>query len=669
MLARSLLFAILLNCFSSFAFAGPSRFDLQGQIVKPDGALLEAPSVDFLVQIYSPLPDKCLLYEERFTAVNMSGSRGLFKLSVGAGVQSGSDFEDSSTLTAIFNNRGGVLTPTTCEVGGPTYAPGSSDGRLLRLTFDDGSGAVTLAQDHVVNSVPFAQYASSVEGLGAADILSVNTSSAALTQGNLENIFATAADVTDLRSLIDGNSGDYLTSTPSGSVGFNNQRITDVATPSLASDAANKNYVDSNLGGNTINTGVLGAGESGNVLTWNGSQWESQTLAATGDVNNNGNAFGGLMTLGTNDNFGLNLETNGTTAVTIDSTQGVSMAAGLGVTGGINAGGSISLLTQSELRLEDASGGEYMALRAPTTVTANTVLTLPNGDGGANQVLATDGSGQLIWATDANTDAIDTVFGRSGTVTAATSDYDAIQVDNTPAGDIAAITVQGAIDEIDTEKVAKAGDTMTGNLNLATQNELRLQDDAGGDYVGLRAPVGVASYTMDLPNVAGTLGQSLKADASGNLVWGTDTDTDTTYTADGEGLELSTTTFGLELDGTTLSKSATGLKVNSITNTEVSASADIARSKFADGAANRILVNDGSGVMTDAAAITANMALISNANGIPVADTGVSATELGYVDGVTSGIQTQLDGKLTSTLASGQIFVWAMGLAQLQALR
>jgi hypothetical protein len=37
---------------------------------------------------------------------------------------------------------------------------------------------------------------------------------------------------------------------------------------------------------------------------------------------------------------------------------------------------------------------------------------------------------------------------------------------NTPAGNIVATDVQAAINELDTEKVAKAGDTMTGALNL-----------------------------------------------------------------------------------------------------------------------------------------------------------------------------------------------------------
>lgn len=149
-----------------------------------------------------------------------------------------------------------------------------------------------------------------------------------------------------------------------------------------------------------------------------------------------------------------------------------------------------------------------------------------------------------------------------------------------------------------------------------------------------------------------------------------------TYAADGQGIELTGSTFSLELDGTTLSKSASGVRVASggITNTEINAaaaiaysklnlnssivdadvatSAAIARSKLAAGTANRVAVNNGSGVLSDAAAITAARALISDANGIPTHST-VTDTELAYLSGTTSSVQTQLDGKqpLLQTLA------------------
>jgi hypothetical protein len=92
-----------------------------------------------------------------------------------------------------------------------------------------------------------------------------------------------------------------------------------------------------------------------------------------------------------------------------------------------------------------------------------------------------------------------------------------------------------------------------------------------------------------------------------------------TYTA-GNGLTLSGTQFSVNLatasgltfssgaldhllDGTTLSKSASGLRVAllGITNTEVATAAAIARTKLASGSVNHVLINDGSGVMSSEA--------------------------------------------------------------------
>ena len=59
----------------------------------------------------------------------------------------------------------------------------------------------------------------------------------------------------------------------------------------------------------------------------------------------------------------------------------------------------INLPTQNEIRFEDASGGQYVALKAGTTVASNVTFTLPTADGTADQVLKTNGSGALSFAT------------------------------------------------------------------------------------------------------------------------------------------------------------------------------------------------------------------------------------------------------------------------------
>jgi hypothetical protein len=59
----------------------------------------------------------------------------------------------------------------------------------------------------------------------------------------------------------------------------------------------------------------------------------------------------------------------------------------------------------------------YMAFAPPSTITTSTILTLPDGDGSANQLLKTDGSGNLGWTNPkalAGTPASSTATGIAG---------------------------------------------------------------------------------------------------------------------------------------------------------------------------------------------------------------------------------------------------------------
>jgi hypothetical protein len=51
----------------------------------------------------------------------------------------------------------------------------------------------------------------------------------------------------------------------------------------------------------------------------------------------------------------------------------------------------------SILQFEDSSNANYVALKAPDTLTSSTTWTLPSADGAVNQVLKTDGAGNLGW--------------------------------------------------------------------------------------------------------------------------------------------------------------------------------------------------------------------------------------------------------------------------------
>lgn len=55
----------------------------------------------------------------------------------------------------------------------------------------------------------------------------------------------------------------------------------------------------------------------------------------------------------------------------------------------------VDITAQGDLRLQDSSGGQYVALQAPATISSNYTLTMPSADGTADQVLKTNGSGVL----------------------------------------------------------------------------------------------------------------------------------------------------------------------------------------------------------------------------------------------------------------------------------
>ena len=61
----------------------------------------------------------------------------------------------------------------------------------------------------------------------------------------------------------------------------------------------------------------------------------------------------------------------------------------------------------ADVRFKDADGAHYVGLQAPSTVSSNLVWSLPAADGSANQLLKTDGSGNLGWASDTQSNLLD----------------------------------------------------------------------------------------------------------------------------------------------------------------------------------------------------------------------------------------------------------------------
>lgn len=102
----------------------------------------------------------------------------------------------------------------------------------------------------------------------------------------------------------------------------------------------------------------------------------------------------------------------------------------------------------------------------------------------------------------------------------------------------------------------------------------------------------------------------------------------------------------------------------SIVDADISASAAIVRTKLAAGTAYRLIVNNSSGIISELSALTAAKVLVSDANGQPIA-ANPSTTEINFVAGVTSAIQTQLGNRLSFSSAitpvTGDIIIYSGG--------
>ena len=74
--------------------------------------------------------------------------------------------------------------------------------------------------------------------------------------------------------------------------------------------------------------------------------------------------------------------------------------------GDLTITGDLTLNAQSDVRFADADSSNWVAFQAPATVTSNVTWTLPAADGTSGQVLSTNGSGALSWATAAGSGII-----------------------------------------------------------------------------------------------------------------------------------------------------------------------------------------------------------------------------------------------------------------------
>lgn len=124
-------------------------------------------------------------------------------------------------------------------------------------------------------------------------------------------------------------------------------------------------------------TTQLGKGDAAPTLTTNGA------YGLTINTNNGTNSGSVAIAAGANGN--ISISPNGTGVVNVQTTANGASAFQVGYAG--------------EFRLGDSDNSNYVGFKSPATVSANKVWTLPAADGTNGQVLSTNGSGALSWAT------------------------------------------------------------------------------------------------------------------------------------------------------------------------------------------------------------------------------------------------------------------------------
>jgi len=269
----------------TFATQPPAAFTYQGKILASDGVTsVEDSSVTFKIQIYSP-DGSCLLFEETHSR-DMTGTGGVFALLVGEGTNT---LTSSLTLTQALNNSAAKTGASSC-----VYTPVSGDARRLRMGFTSLTETVAMASDQMIQSVPFAMMAGSLEGLGKNNFIQVSSQT---TQSKADAVFQYATELIAVgngTSTVYAKAGDLPMS--GGVLNLSSGGVQVADTPAANNYAINRNYADSRLGGKSMDLVGLSDGE---YLVWNAAlnKWEASSLGYT-PLNKAGDTMSGALNMG-----------------------------------------------------------------------------------------------------------------------------------------------------------------------------------------------------------------------------------------------------------------------------------------------------------------------------------------------------------------------------------
>ncbi|MBX3023272.1 MAG: hypothetical protein KF799_16480, partial [Bdellovibrionales bacterium] len=263
-------FATALYSLNTYAQPGPRSLNISGSLYDSTGTAILNSSVHFRVEIRDKA-GLCVLYSELHNAQNLSDTKGAFSLLIGSGSSPQNFLSGTSTLdAAVFKNPGAVPAFTGCA-SGLTMTTG--DERVIRVYYNIGSGLTRLEPDVPVVASAYTMVAETLQGKTPDAFLQVQgTATSNLSQTNVEYAFS-LTNWQRLKDLLDGVSSQYLPTAGTGTFNFGNRVVTGIATPGTTSDAVNKVYADTYIGGKGTDLTSVGSGfGGGQTLVWDQGQ-------------------------------------------------------------------------------------------------------------------------------------------------------------------------------------------------------------------------------------------------------------------------------------------------------------------------------------------------------------------------------------------------------------
>jgi hypothetical protein len=394
--------------------------------------------------------------------------------------------ELNSVLSAVNSCQSGTITPPSAVAG--TIWLDTTSATTPTLKYYDGADNISLATiDHVGNTVNWLDSTVSITGLTTTATGTVLT----LSDTNLNS--TVSIRIPTSKGIDDDSGNEFLKFTKTASA-VNEFTIINSAT-------GNAPEIQATGGDTNIDLKITPKG-SGKI-----------NLDGIKFPNADGSANQALVTDG-----------SGSLSFATIATFNTPLA----VVGNATAGSEIRLPEDTD------NGSNYVALKAPNTIASNLTLTLPSADGTANQLLKTDGSGNLSFVTPSagfsgattTSSAVDITLTSASTqtqnVSMTAADKAVILPDattlTTKGAPIYVINNQGAL----AFSIRSNGGYTLANVNAVGVVYLTLNDNstANGSWstATTNLIIGQSSYTDVITGTTGV--GSIGAVAQGNLYYG-----------------------------------------------------------------------------------------------------------------------------------------------------